>query len=104
MEDNIVSVSVCPGCHKLTTMKVTCEKESLFYCKLCFEPFKQFKNGKLVYVPIGIARAMNNKISFVFTPESSLQDSIKNDLDDFDESEFEFEFEYDPEIDPDELN
>lgn len=93
--NNVVSVSVCPSCHKLTTMKASLD-DKVFFCVLCFEEFTQYKNGKLVYIPIGLAQAMGNKLSFVFSSDFKLQDEIRDDL--------EIDFEVDFDFEPDEIN
>ena len=97
-DDNIINVSVCSNCRNLTQMKPI--KDDVYLCSLCNQQFKQYKNGKLVYIPIGIARAMGNKISFMFTVDEKLQNEVTEDIS-F-ESDLEFDFEFDPEFDPDE--
>jgi len=71
-KNNIINVSMCPGCHKLTSMKHM--KGNKYFCKLCKQNFKQYKNGKLIYIPLHIADAIERtKEQLKFEFEADIQ-------------------------------
>jgi len=91
-------------------------KKNIYLCRVCHQKFRQYKNGKLMYVPLGIATAMEaSKIIIEFSDELIKQPSpqpeeiiFERDLD-IDEDligmgELEFEFDPDTDFDPDESN
>jgi len=53
---DIINVCVCPGCARLTTMKQI--KGDNYFCRSCKQKFRQFKNGKLIYIPLTVADAI----------------------------------------------
>jgi len=55
-KSKVIDVSLCPSCQRLTTMKKI--KEDKYFCRLCRGTFKQFKNGKLIYIPLAVADAI----------------------------------------------
>ena len=68
---NVIDVSLCPSCDRLTTMKKI--KGSNYFCRFCHQKFKQHKNGRLLYIPLAVADAIErtkNQIKFDFAPES----------------------------------
>jgi len=72
-KDNIVDVSLCPSCHRLTTMKQI--KEDKYFCRKCRQTFKQFKNGKLIYIPLNVADAIERtkeQLKFEFETDPQL--------------------------------
>jgi len=110
--DNVVNVSVCSSCHNLTQMKPI--QDDLYFCMICQQQFKQYKNGKLVYIPIGIARSMGNKVAFVFSPNEELEKELARRMEEDDlqkevnddisfETELDngigIDFEFDPDLD-----
>tara|TARA_R100001377_G_scaffold84160_1_gene67096 strand:- start:135 stop:479 length:345 start_codon:yes stop_codon:yes gene_type:complete len=114
MSDNVINVCLCPGCVNLTQMLPV--KKNIYLCRVCHQKFRQYKNGKLMYVPLGIATAMEaSKIIIEFSDELIKQPSpqpeeiiFERDLD-IDEDligmgELEFEFDPDTDFDPDESN
>ena len=74
MDDKkVVDVSLCPSCQRLTTMKKI--KEDKYFCRLCREIFKQFKNGKLIYIPLAVADAIEKtkeQLKFEFEADPQL--------------------------------
>ena len=71
-KDNIVEVSMCPSCHRLTTMKQM--KADKYFCRLCRQSFKQYKNGKLIYIPLHLADAIEKtKEQLIFEFETDPQ-------------------------------
>ena len=93
-------------------------EHNVFFCKLCYQKFKQFKNGKLMYLPLGLAQSMDvNKILFTFDSEKiaetvneidRIDERLKKIFKDKEESEpqtddeFEFDIDFEPDFDPDE--
>ena len=70
MSGEIINVCVCPSCTRLTTMKKIMGDK--FYCRSCKQKFKQYKNGKLIYVPLPVAEAIErtkDKLLFEFEIE-----------------------------------
>jgi len=70
---NIVDVSLCPSCQRLTTM--TKIKEDKYFCRICRQSFKQFKNGKLIYIPLAVADAIERtkeQLKFEFETDPQL--------------------------------
>ncbi len=86
-EDNVVNICLCPSCQSMTTMKQIVE--DTFFCKLCKEQFKQFKNGKLIYVPLAVSETVEK---FKKQLEEMQEDNDQTDLD--------FDIEFEPEFDP----
>ena len=87
---NIVDVSLCPSCQRLTTM--TKIKEDKYFCRICRQSFKQFKNGKLIYIPLAVADAIERtkeqlKFEFETDPQLdmgmgiSFEPDLEDDLD-----------------------
>ena len=73
---NIVDVSLCPSCQRLTTM--TKIKEDKYFCRICRQSFKQFKNGKLIYIPLAVADAIERtkeqlKFEFEMDPQLDME-------------------------------
>jgi len=115
-EDNIIDVCLCPGCAHLTQMKLL--EKNVYFCRLCLSRFKQFKNGKLIYIPLAVAETLDDdKILFRFNSDRTaeamkemdarLKTIFKKYEDDEepepnDEAEFDVDFE--PDFDPDEVN
>ena len=91
MDDKkVVDVSLCPSCQRLTTMKKI--KEDKYFCRLCREIFKQFKNGKLIYIPLSVSDAIERtkeqlKFEFETDPQLdmdmgiSFEPEVEDDLD-----------------------
>ena len=78
-KNNIINVSMCPGCHKLTSMKHM--KGNKYFCKLCKQNFKQYKNGKLIYIPLTVADAVDKiKEQLLFEFEADPQMDINKDI------------------------
>ena len=76
---NIVDVSLCPSCQRLTTMKKI--KEDKYFCRICHGTFKQFKNGKLIYIPLAVADAIERtKEQLKFEFESDPQLDLFEDM------------------------
>ena len=72
-EKKVVNVSLCPSCQRLTTMKKI--KEDKYFCRLCRGTFKQFKNGKLIYIPLAVADAIEKtkeQLKFEFETDHQL--------------------------------
>jgi len=70
---NIVDVSLCPSCQRLTTM--TKIKGDKYFCRICRQSFKQFKNGKLIYIPLVVADAIERtkeQLKFEFEADPQL--------------------------------
>ena len=87
---NIVDLSLCPSCQRLTTM--TKIKEDKYFCRICRQSFKQFKNGKLIYIPLAVADAIERtkeqlKFEFEMDPQldmemgMSFEPEFEDDLD-----------------------
>jgi len=87
---NIVDVSLCPSCQRLTTM--TKIKGDKYFCRICRQSFKQFKNGKLIYIPLAVADAIERtkeqlKFEFETDPQLdmgmgiSFEPDLEDDLD-----------------------
>lgn len=114
MSDNVINVCLCPGCVNLTQMLPV--KKNIYLCRVCHQKFRQYKNGKLMYVPLGIATAMEaSKIIIEFSdelikkPSPQPEEVIFEPEFDIDEDligmgEFDFEFDSDTDFDPDESN
>ncbi len=76
---NIVDVSLCPSCQRLTTMSKI--KEDKYFCRICHGTFKQFKNGKLIYIPLAVADAIERtKEQLKFEFESDPQLDLFEDM------------------------
>jgi hypothetical protein len=75
---NVINVCLCPGCGSLTTMKKVID--DTFFCKLCHQKFKQYKNGKLIYVPLPVAKAMEDS-EIIFESDADLDLDIQFDFD-----------------------
>lgn len=114
-EDNIINVCLCPGCSHLTHMKPL--EDNVYFCRLCHQRFKQFKNGKLIYIPLAVAETMDdNKILFTFNSDRTaeamkemdarLKTIFKKYKDEEPEpdDELEFDIDFEPDFDPDEVN
>ena len=72
-KSKIIDVSLCPSCQRLTTMKKI--KEDKYFCRLCRNTFKQFKNGKLIYIPLAVADAIEKtkeQLKFEFETDHQL--------------------------------
>ena len=72
-KSKIVDVSLCPSCRRLTTMKKI--KEDKYFCRVCRAAFKQFKNGKLIYIPLAVADAIEKtkeQLKFEFETDHQL--------------------------------
>jgi len=72
-KSKIIDVSLCPSCQRLTTMKKI--KEDKYFCRLCRNTFKQFKNGKLIYIPLAVADAIEKtkeQLKFEFEADPQL--------------------------------
>ena len=72
MSADIIDVSLCPGCKSLTTMRRI--KDDKYFCRLCKEQFRQYKNGKLIYIPLRVSDLIEQpteKLKFEFEPDSS---------------------------------
>ena len=72
-DKKVVNVSLCPSCGRLTTMKKI--KEDKYFCRLCREIFKQFKNGKLIYIPLSVSDAIERtkeQLKFEFETDPQL--------------------------------
>ena len=70
---NIVDVSLCPSCQRLTTM--TKIKGDKYFCRICRQSFKQFKNGKLIYIPLAVSDAIERtkeQLKFEFETDPQL--------------------------------
>ena len=70
---NIVDVSLCPSCQRLTTMSKI--KEDKYFCRICRGTFKQFKNGKLIYIPLAVSDAIERtkeQLKFEFEADPQL--------------------------------
>jgi len=89
-DKKVVDVSLCPSCQRLTTMKKI--KEDKYFCRLCREIFKQFKNGKLIYIPLSVSDAIERtkeqlKFEFETDPQLdmdmgiSFEPEVEDDLD-----------------------
>ena len=69
MTAEVIDVCLCPGCKHLTVMKQI--KEDKYFCRSCKKQFKQYKNGKLIYIPLGLADAIERtKQELIFEFES----------------------------------
>ena len=78
---NVVDVSLCPSCQRLTTMKKI--KKDQYFCRLCREVFKQFKNGKLIYIPLSVSDAIERtkeQLKFEFEDYREQQMDMKLDV------------------------
>ena len=76
---NIVDVSLCPSCQRLTTMSKI--KEDKYFCRICRGTFKQFKNGKLIYIPLAVADAIERtkeQLKFDFAIDPQLEMDMGN--------------------------
>ena len=114
MEDNVISVCLCPGCASLTQMKLI--EANIYFCRVCDQKFRQFKNGKLIYIPLGLARSMEaSKIIFEFSDElikrpapqpENFEFELDKGIEDHETLASIFDFEFDPDsaFDPDESN
>ena len=72
-KSKVIDVSLCPSCQRLTTMKKI--KEDKYFCRLCRGTFKQFKNGKLIYIPLAVADAIEKtkeQLKFEFEADPQL--------------------------------
>ena len=72
-KSKVIDVSLCPSCQRLTTMKKI--KEDKYFCRLCSNTFKQFKNGKLIYIPLEVADAIEKtkeQLKFEFETDHQL--------------------------------
>ena len=72
-KSKVIDVSLCPSCQRLTTMKKI--KENKYFCRLCRGTFKQFKNGKLIYIPLAVADAIEKtkeQLKFEFETDHQL--------------------------------
>ena len=72
-KSKIIDVSLCPSCQRLTTMKKI--KENKYFCRLCRGAFRQFKNGKLIYIPLAVADAIEKtkeQLKFEFETDHQL--------------------------------
>ena len=72
-KSKVIDVSLCPSCQRLTTMKKI--KEDKYFCRLCRNTFKQFKNGKLIYIPLAVADAIEKtkeQLKFEFEADPQL--------------------------------
>ena len=72
-KSKVIDVSLCPSCQRLTTMKKI--KENKYFCRLCRGTFKQFKNGKLIYIPLAVADAIEKtkeQLKFEFEADPQL--------------------------------
>lgn len=72
-KSKVIDVSLCPSCQRLTTMKKI--KEDKYFCRLCRNTFKQFKNGKLIYIPLAVADAIEKtkeQLKFEFETDHQL--------------------------------
>ena len=89
-KSKVIDVSLCPSCQRLTTMKKI--KEDKYFCRLCRGTFKQFKNGKLIYIPLAVADAIERtkeqlKFEFEADPQMdmdmgmSFEPEFEDDLD-----------------------
>ena len=87
---NIVDVSLCPSCQRLTTMKRIMKDN--YFCRVCHGKFKQYKNGKLIYIPLAVADAIERtkeqlKFEFEMDPQLdmgmgvSFEPDFEEDLD-----------------------
>ena len=76
-EDNVVNICLWPSCQSMTTMKQIVE-----------EQFKQFKNGKLIYVPLAVSDTV--------TKFKKQLEEMQED----DQTDLEFDIEFEPEFDP----
>ena len=66
---DIINVCVCPGCSRLTTMKKIAGDK--YFCRSCKKQFKQYRNGKLIYIPLPVADAIERaKDQLLFEFES----------------------------------
>jgi len=71
---DIIDVSLCPSCQRLTTMKRIMKDN--YFCRVCHGKFKQFKNGKLIYIPLAVADAIERtkeQLKFDFAPDRQLE-------------------------------
>ncbi len=76
-KSNVVDVSLCPSCARLTTMKKI-QKDN-YFCRLCNQKFKQYTNGRLLYIPLAVADAMERtkeQLKFEFEQEMDLDMGI----------------------------
>ena len=49
-------------------------KDDKYFCRLCKEQFRQYKNGKLIYIPLRVSDLIEQtteKLKFEFEPDSS---------------------------------
>ena len=70
---DIIDVSLCPSCQRLTTMKKI--KNDKYFCRICRGTFKQFRNGKLIYTPLAVADAIEHtkeQLKFEFDTDPQL--------------------------------
>ena len=70
---DIIDVSLCPSCQRLTTMKKI--KNDKYFCRICRGTFKQFRNGKLIYIPLAVADAIEHtkeQLKFEFDTDPQL--------------------------------
>ena len=66
---DIINECVCPGCSRLTTMKKIVGDK--YFCRSCKKQFKQYRNGKLIYIPLPVADAIERaKDQLLFEFES----------------------------------
>jgi len=92
-------------------------EHNVYFCRMCYQKFKQFENGKLIYIPLGIAQSMDvNKVLFTFDSEriadtveelDKIDDRLKkifknNEPEPQADDEFEFDIDFEPDFDPDE--
>ena len=50
-------------------------KKDQYFCRLCREVFKQFRNGKLIYIPLAVADAIEKtkeQLKFEFETDHQL--------------------------------
>ena len=86
-EDNVVHICLCPGCQNMTTMENIVD--NTFFCKICREKFRQFKNGKLIYVPLAVADSIKK-----------FQDELLDFKENKDQMDMTFDIEFEPEFEP----
>jgi len=73
----VINVCICPGCARLTVMKKIIEDK--FFCKNCKQKFKQYKNGKLIYIPLPVAEAIERtkeQLLFEFESDDGMGDIV----------------------------
>ena len=70
---DIIDVSLCPSCQRLTTMERITKDN--YFCRVCHQRFKQFQNGKLIYIPLAVADAIERtkeQLKFEFEADPQL--------------------------------